>query len=94
MSAITLHLEPETERKLRDRAEKNGTTVESLLQRMAEESTRQPAPIRSRCKPRFITEPHLTDEEFQQVLDDIAKGPRGTPLPLDFTREDIYIDHD
>ena len=45
-------------------------------------------------RPRFISEPKLTDEEFQKVLDGIASGPRGVPLPPDFSRQDIYNDHD
>ena len=88
MSAITLQLPDETERRLRDRAEQAGQTIESLVQELVVDAVEAPQ------QPRFISEPNLTDEEFQRLLDDIASGPRGVPLPPDFSREDIYDDHD
>ena len=88
MSYITLQLPDETERKLRDRAEEAGRTIESLVEELVVDAATVPR------RPRFISEPKLTDEEFQKVLDEIAAGPRGVPLPPDFSREDIYYDHD
>ena len=33
-------------------------------------------------------------EEFDRVLDELAAGPPGAPsLPADFSRADIYVDH-
>ena len=33
-------------------------------------------------------------EEFDRVLDELAAGPLGVPsLPADFSRADIYADH-
>jgi hypothetical protein len=37
---------------------------------------------------------HLSDEEFEFLLDELAKGPKASPLPADFSRADIYTDHD
>jgi hypothetical protein len=90
MSTITLQLPPETERKLRDRAEREGQTVETLLNALVEIAI-ESEPQRT---PRFISEPKLTHEEFRKLLDEIAASPPGTPLPPDFSREDIYYDHD
>jgi predicted transcriptional regulator len=90
MSTITLELPPETERKLRERAEREGQTVEMLVRDLVMEVAEAVAPLR----PRFISEPKLTDEEFKQWLADIAANEPGEPLPPDFSREDIYIDHD
>ena len=88
MSNITLQLPDETDRKLRDRAEAAGQTIESLVEELVVDAAAAPQ------RPRFISEPNLTDEEFQKVLDEIASGPRDVPLPPDFSREDIYNDHD
>ena len=92
MSNITLQLTDETDRKLRDRAEAAGQSIESLVEELVVDAVDAVAAPQQR--PRFISEPNLTDEEFQKVLDEIASGPRGVPLPPDFSREDIYNDHD
>ena len=37
----------------------------------------------------------LTDAEFEAILDEMADGSEGLPvLPSDFSRADIYADHD
>lgn len=89
MAAITLELPAETERKLRDRAHEAGKPVETLVRDLVVQAT-EAVPLR----PRFISEPKLTDEEFIQWLADIEANEPGTPLPPDFSREDIYSDHD
>ncbi len=38
--------------------------------------------------------PLLSDEEFNQLLDELSEGPPLPPLPADFSRADIYADHD
>jgi hypothetical protein len=35
----------------------------------------------------------LSDEQFERLLDEMAT-PCGGNLPADFSREDIYFDHD
>lgn len=89
MSNITLQLPDETERKLRDRAEEAGRTIESLVRDLVVDAADAPPQ-----RPRFISEPKLTDEQFATWLEEIAAGAPGTPLPPDFCREDIYYDHD
>jgi len=88
MSTITLQLPPETERILRDRAEQAGQSMESLVRDIVVES------VEVRRQPRFISEPKLTDAEFEAWVEEVASGAPGAPLPPDFSREDIYIDHD
>jgi hypothetical protein len=39
------------------------------------------------------TQDQLSPEEFDRLLDDLAM-PLGGTLPADFSREDIYFDHD
>ena len=39
--------------------------------------------------------PELSDEEFEQLLDEVSEGLDDLPpLPPDFSRADIYDDHD
>jgi predicted DNA-binding antitoxin AbrB/MazE fold protein len=42
----------------------------------------------------FISDPNLSIEEFEKLLDEIAALPPTKVLPPDFSREDIYDDHD
>jgi hypothetical protein len=39
--------------------------------------------------------PPLSDEEFERLLDELSEGlPPEAVLPPDFSRADIYFDHD
>lgn len=38
--------------------------------------------------------PDLSDEEFQQALDELSSEENLPSLPADFSRADIYADHD
>jgi hypothetical protein len=44
--------------------------------------------------PRFISDPRPTDEEFDRLLKELASGPPVPTLPADWSRADIYDDHD
>jgi hypothetical protein len=44
--------------------------------------------------PQFITRPHVTPEEMERLLDELASESSGKALPPDFSRADIYDDHD
>lgn len=90
MSTITLQLPPETERTLRDRADASGRSVEALVCDLVAEAVETPPPP----KPRFMSEPKLTGDEFKTWLEDIAANEPNEPLPPDFSRADIYNDHD
>jgi hypothetical protein len=96
MSTITLRLAPETEQKLRVRAEREGRTVESLLERLAEQSVNEEFEQEyfPTGEPKYITRPRLTAEEFMNNLRLLASGPPLPILPPDFSRADIYDDHD
>jgi predicted DNA-binding antitoxin AbrB/MazE fold protein len=36
----------------------------------------------------------LSDEDFDRLLDELASGPALPHLPADFSRADVYLDHD
>lgn len=36
----------------------------------------------------------LSDEDFERLLDELASGPALPHLPADFSRADVYRDHD
>ncbi len=38
--------------------------------------------------------PALSHEEFDRLLDELASGPTLPILPPDFSRADLYADHD
>jgi hypothetical protein len=40
-----------------------------------------------------IAEDSTSSEEFERILDELAM-PLGGTLPADFSREDVYFDHD
>jgi hypothetical protein len=97
MSMITLELPAETEKKLRERASQSGLTVEGYLQLLAEratEGTSSDSQGRLEPMPRFVSEPRPTDAEFQRLLNELASPSTGHVLPPDFSRADIYDDHD
>ena len=96
MTAITLHLPPSTAQKLHDRAVKVGLTVESLLEQLAEKSANREFEQEyfPSGEPKYLTRPLLTDEEYMANLRELASGPPGKSLPHDFSRDDIYDDHD
>ena len=43
---------------------------------------------------RFVSDPRPTDEEFDRHLKELASGPPVPTLPADFSRADLYDDHD
>jgi hypothetical protein len=38
--------------------------------------------------------PQLSAEELDRLIDELSSGPPGKVLPADFSRADIYDDHD
>jgi hypothetical protein len=44
--------------------------------------------------PTFISHPNPTPEEFRRILDAMASLPPIKVLPPDFSRDDIYDEHD
>ena len=74
--------------RLRERAAELGTTPEEVA---AADLSRAAAPPPT---PRFISEPRLTREQFREKLDEMAAMGTGKILSPDFSRDDIYDDHD
>jgi hypothetical protein len=107
MKPVTLQLTAETERKLRDRAQQLGQSLEIYLQLLAEKAVENgpiaahldafpgtPPGTVSEELPKFISRPKLTRDELEHLLDEFSAGPPGPVLPADFSRADIYDDHD
>jgi hypothetical protein len=87
MTAVTLHFRPETERKLREKAGCRELTLERYLEHLAErDAEAQALPTEQ--------ERQVSDSEFDRLLDELSSGPRLPHLPVDFSRADIYSDHD
>jgi hypothetical protein len=86
---LTLNLPPEVEQKLRAQADRRSLSLEAYLeflvtrQDLYENAAQVPAPE------------ELTVEEFDRILDEMSAGLPPLPtLPENFSREDIYYDHD
>jgi hypothetical protein len=109
MNTVTLRLSADTEQKLRDKARKLGQTLEIYLQQLAEAAVENgtvsgpnhreaiastPLANESEESPKFISRPKIMAEEFEKLLDLLSAGPSGKVLPPDFSRADIYDDHD
>lgn len=52
------------------------------------------APLAERFGPLFISRPTPSAEELERLLDELSSVSTGNVLPLDFSRADIYDDHD
>ena len=88
MSNITLQLSPDTERLLREKARRQGQTLESYLQHLAEQDARSANGL-------YDPASQVSLAEFERGLDDLSAGlPPIVPLPADFSRADIYAEHD
>jgi hypothetical protein len=86
---LSLDLVPETERRLRERATERGQSLEGFIEQLIERATLDT----STPTPAELTP--LSLEEFDRLLDEVSEGlPPLPPLPDDFSRADIYADHD
>ena len=87
--SITLNLVQEAEQRLRAMAAQQGQTVEAYLEELAGEETR------ARHGTSLPSTPPLDPAEFDRLLDEFSRGlPPLPPLPADFSRADLYADHD
>ena len=91
MTRIVLNLPPETERKLREKAAQTGQTLEAYLEQVAEHDVQGKGGGAPAVSSRH---PPLSDEEFDRLLDALSEGPPLPHLPADFSRADLYADHD
>jgi hypothetical protein len=85
MASVALHLEPNAEKRLRENATRAGQTLEAYLEDLV---SRDASGINGAASS------HLSDDQFEQLLDELAAGPTMPHLPEDFSRADIYADHD
>ena len=93
---LTVHLPEDLERRLRERASRDGRAVEEYVLGLIEREAAGPGSGRGvddSC-PRPGQAPALSDGEFEHLLDALASGPGRPHLPPDFSRADIYADHD
>ena len=109
MNTVTVQLSADAEHKLRDKARKLGQTLEIYLQQLAETAAENgnisspvnrhangSAPVANQSEelPKFISRPKISPDELENLLDQFSAGPSGKVLPPDFSRADIYDDHD
>jgi hypothetical protein len=85
MNSVTVRLDPELERKLREKAAHSGQTLELYLERLAA--------LDAYDGPR-ATDVDLSEEEFERLLDALSVATSVPHLPGDFCRTDVYQDHD
>jgi hypothetical protein len=90
MTSIVLHLPLDTERKLREKAMQTGQTLEAYLEQLAQHD----AENTNDTGTGLAFPPPLSDEEFDRLLDQLSEGAPLPHLPADFSRSDIYADHD
>lgn len=80
---VTIQLSPEAEKQLHDLAARVGQTPEAYVQQLVESSLTAGL---SWLPP--------GPEDFERLLDELAAGPAVPSLPPDFSRADVYADHD
>lgn len=79
----TIEVEQHTAEILRAKAEASGLSLDAYLRLVAESETLSGQSAK------------MTASEIDRVLDEIARGGEDKlSLPVNFSREDIYLDHD
>lgn len=96
LMTLTVQLPDVLERRLRECATRDGRSVEEYVLGLIERDTAGPVSGRGSDSPQLLPDraPTLSDGEFEHLLDELAAGPRLPHLPADFSRADIYADHD
>jgi hypothetical protein len=92
---LTVYLPDDLERLLRERASRDGQPVEQYIVALIErDAARRPSGQGVVASSLQAGQAALSDGEFEQLLDELASGPGLPHLPADFSRADIYADHD
>jgi hypothetical protein len=87
---ITLNLSPEAERCLREKAAQSGQTLEDYLQQLVERDTQS-----ANGSTETDSADQVSPTDFDRRLDELSHGLRSIPtLPVDWSRADVYADHD
>ncbi len=84
---VTVSFSVEVGRQLEEKASRNGQTLAGYLESLAETDVRE-----SDSTPAASAE--LSNNEFDRLLDELSAGPALPNLAADFSRADIYADHD
>lgn len=95
MSTVTLELPEETRRRLEDKAARRGQSLESYLT-LVLEAVAAPANLPPPIPGPLPPVRRMSVEEFNRRLDEMQMRPLPAfpPLPEDFSRADLYDDHD
>jgi plasmid stability protein len=93
---ITVQLPDHLERQLRARASRDGRPVEQYVLELIERDAAGPGNGQGVEASGLYTgqAPALSDAELEHLLDELESGPGLPHLPADFSRADIYADHD
>ena len=90
MSRVTIELPPGTEQKLREKASLHGKSLEFYLQELLQQD-----PLGANGAAVPLAQAELSLEELDRLLDALSQTPTVLPsLPADFSRKDIYAEHD
>src|SRR5207253_9177074 len=90
MSRVTIEVPPATEQKLREKASLHGKSLEFYLQELLQ---RDVLSTNGAAVP--LAQGELSVEELDRLLDALSQTPTVLPsLPADFSRKDIYAEHD
>jgi plasmid stability protein len=104
--ALTVHLPNDVERRLRERASREGQSLEESVLHLIERDASRDAlaamlgggagegPVVDASGLRAGGGSALSDNQFELLLDELASGPGLPNLPADFSRAHIYADHD
>jgi hypothetical protein len=83
MGLVLTEVEPETAESLAAQAQAQGLSVDAYLRLLLGMPRQKNA----------LTE--LSDEAFDTLMEEFASGTEDLPpLPADFSRQDMYLDHD
>jgi hypothetical protein len=93
---LTVHLPGDLERRLRERASRDGRAIEEYVLGLIEQDAAGPgtAPVVEASGLQAGQPPAISDGEFERLLDELASGLGLPHLPADLSRGDIYADHD
>jgi hypothetical protein len=83
---VTLTLPSDVVRLLEEKAVRSGRTLEAYLTQLAEKDIRASIDFSS-------WEPEISSDDYDRLLDELAVGPPLPRLPAEFSRADIYADH-
>lgn len=98
---LTVHLPEDVGQRLRERAARGGQAIEEYVVRLIERDASAIGPIGPGDWFQVDASTRqagggaaLSEAAFEVLLDELATGPALPHLPADFSRAEIYSDHD